>query len=331
MISWLIGVGGWRLAVGSSWCDRVIRSRVSGAGRSKDPLPTKRVAFHHCAGLAALSFISILLAAPLHAQDPFQRPATRLPVGDQLLTLPSSHVASQGTWEVKFTHRFNQSLSDGSFADQIHSLFGLDTNADVTFGLAYALRRNLQLSLARSNTNDTLEGAAKYVVLQQAERVPVTFTMRGGVDWRTERNMDDRSTLFAQAIVSRRIGQAEFFAMPTFATNAGRAVIGDTSGALFDHVFNVPLGVTWFVRTPLAVVVEVIPPNGDLPDTMSSDIGWSLGIKRAIGGHWFEVLVTNSQATMVDQYVTTTFQGSGLDAGEVKLGFNIERRFGGRR
>ncbi|HEX2060817.1 MAG TPA: DUF5777 family beta-barrel protein [Thermoanaerobaculia bacterium] len=258
----------------------------------------------------------------------------KLPVGDQLLSLPSSHIASQGTWEVKFTHRFNQSLTEGSFADQVHALFGLDTNADVTFGLAYALRRDLQLSLARSNTNDTFEGAAKFVVLQQAPRVPLTLTLRGGVDWRTERDLDDRTSFFAQAIVSRRIGQkAEIFVLPTVATNAGRAVGGggDRSVALFDRAFNVPIGVTYFIRTPLAIVAEIIPPNGDLPDETDGGFGWALGIKRAIGGHWFEVLVTNSQSTMVDQYVTTTFQGAGLDEGDVKLGFNIERRFGGRR
>jgi hypothetical protein len=41
--------------------------------------------------------------------------------------------------------------------------------------------------------------------------------------------------------------------------------------------------------------------------------------------------VTNNQSSLVYQYVTSTYQGSGLDAGDVKLGFNIERRFGRRR
>ncbi|MDP9193746.1 MAG: DUF5777 family beta-barrel protein [Acidobacteriota bacterium] len=256
----------------------------------------------------------------------------KLPVGDQLLSLPSSHIAAHGTWEIKFTHRFNQSLSNGSFADQLHSLFGLDTNADVTFGLSYAVRRDLQLSIARSNTNDTFEAAAKYVVLQQAPAVPMTITLRGGADWRTERNLEDRSSLFLQTLVSRRIGsKGEIFAMPTFVTNGGRAVTGDTSGALFDHAFNVPVGAVYFVRPPLALVVEIIPPNGDLPDETNGDFGWAIGIKRAIGGHWFELLLTNSQGTTVDQYATSTFQGAGLDSGEVKLGFNIERRFGRRR
>lgn len=275
--------------------------------------------------------VALLIATPVFAQDDPYRPMGKLPVGDQLLTLPSSHIPSQGVWEVRFTHRFNQSLTNGSFSDQVHALFGLDTNADVNFALSYAMRRDLQFSLARSNTNDTLEGAAKYVVLQQAPAVPLTLTLRGGIDYRTERDLEDRESFFAQAIVSRRIGKLEVFALPTFATNAGRAVNGDTSAALFTTAFNVPVGAAYFMKPPLAVVVELIPPNRDLPDETDGNFGWAIGIKRAIGGHWFEILVTNSQGTTTDQYITNTFQGAGLDAGDVKLGFNIERRFGRRR
>lgn len=275
-----------------------------------------------------LRWLVLLAALPLLAQEP-RRP---LPVGEQLLTLPSPHIPSQGLWEVKFTHRFNQSMTQGSFSDQLHSLFGLDTNADVTFGVSYAMRGDLVLSLARSNTNDTLEAAAKWVVLQETAAVPLTLALRGGVDYRTERNLADRESLFAQAIVSRRLGgKTEVFALPTFVTNAGRAVTDTGSAALFESAFNVPIGIVYMVRPRLGVVAEIIPPNGDLPDGTNGDLGWSIGLKRAIGGHWFEVLLTNSQATTADQYVTSTFQGSGLDAGDVKLGFNIERRFGRRR
>ncbi|HEX6641464.1 MAG TPA: DUF5777 family beta-barrel protein, partial [Thermoanaerobaculia bacterium] len=222
----------------------------------------------------------LLIALPLFAQDDPYRPMGKLPVGDQLLTLPSSQMAPYGMWEIKFTHRFNQSLANGSFADQVHSLFGLDTNADVSFGVAYSIRPALQLSLSRSNTNDTLEGAAKYVVLQQAPSVPLTLTLRGGVDWRTERDVDDPTSLFAQAILSRRIGsKAEVFLLPTLVTEAGRAVDGDASVALFEHAFNVPIGVTYFLKPPLAIVAEIIPPNGDLPDATNGDFGWSIGIK----------------------------------------------------
>jgi hypothetical protein len=268
------------------------------------------------------------LTSVVHAQD-VPKP---LPMGDVLLSLPSPNIQPYGMWELRFSHRFNQSLSSGGFSDQVHSLFGLDTNADVVFAVSRAVRPNLQLSLARSNTNDTLEVAAKYAALEQSATLPLSLTLRGGTDWRTERNLEDRSSFFAQAMVSHQFGRkAEVFALPTFVTKAGRAVSGETSGALFDTAFNVPVGVAWMIRPQLALVAEIVPPNGDLPDDRSADFGWAFGIKRAVGGHWFEILLTNSQATTVDQYATTTFQGTPLDSGDVRLGFNIERRFGKRR
>ncbi|HEY0140157.1 MAG TPA: DUF5777 family beta-barrel protein [Thermoanaerobaculia bacterium] len=278
--------------------------------------------------------LSIVLACGAVAQEESADSAARpLPLGDWLLSLPNGRIPERGLWEVKFAHRFNQSLSQGSFADQVHSLFGLDTNADVVFGASYALRPDLQVGLFRSNTNDTLEGAVKYVAFEQSATMPVTLAVRGGVDWRTERDLGDRTSFFAQAIVSRQFGRrAEIFLHPTIVTNAGRAVTVDGSGALFENAFNVPISAAIRTRGSLFVVAELIPPQGDLPKEMDgSDLGWSIGIKRAIGLHWFEILLTNNQATLTDQYVTSTFQGTGFDADDVRLGFNIERRFGRRR
>src|SRR5688572_4781549 len=75
------------------------------------------------------------LATTAAAQTDPYRPLTRLPTGDWFLSLPSPGIPQRGTWEVKFTHRFNQSIDQGGLSDQIHSLFGLDTNADVLFGV----------------------------------------------------------------------------------------------------------------------------------------------------------------------------------------------------
>lgn len=281
----------------------------------------------------SLAVLLCAISVSLEAQDTSAyTPVGKLPLGDTLLSLPSPQIPSQGTYEVKFTHRFNQSLTEGDLGDQVHSLFGLDTNADVVFGFSYAIRRDLQFSLLRSNTNDTYELAAKHVVLQQAPAVPLNLSFRGGAAIRTEEDIDDRTSYFAQAILSRQISRrVEVFVLPTWSSNAGRAIANDRSVALFDHAFNVPLGIAFMIRRNLAVVAELIPPNQDLPDSVDADLGWALGIKRAIGGHWFEILLSNSQSTMADQYVTTTYQGAPLDAGDVRLGFNIERRFGRRR
>jgi len=281
--------------------------------------------------LVGLLAVVALLAVASGARAQDYAPIQPIPLGDILLSLPTSHIPSEGTWEVKFTHRFNQSLDSGSGSDRLHSLFGLDSNADVGIGGSYSPHRDLQFSLVRSNVLDDLELAAKYVVVQQAPSLPFSAALRGGVDLRTEANVHDRHSFFAQAIVSHQFGnRAELFAVPTFATDAGRLNNADVSGALFQHALNVPIGGAWMLRPGLSLCAELIPKNHDLPDSIHADLGWAIGFKRAIGGHYFEVLITNSNATHVDQYVTSTYQGTGLNRGDLHLGFNIERRFGGR-
>lgn len=273
--------------------------------------------------------ILLLCAFRAFAQTNPYTPTDPIPLGDILLSLPTAHIPSTGTWEVKFTHRFNQSIDQGNASDRIHSLFGLDSNADVGLGLSYAPRRDLQFSLVRSNALDDIELAAKYVVVQQAPAIPFGAALRVGGDWRTEKNLSDRSSVFGQLVVSHQFGRkAEIFALPTYVTDAGRAVSGTTSGALFKHAFNVPIGVAYMIKPSLSIVGELIPKNRDLPDTVHADFGWALGLKRAIGGHYFEILLTNNNATHVDQYTTSTYQGTGLNRGDLHLGFNIERRFG---
>ncbi len=280
----------------------------------------------------------LLKAFCLQAQEPPQpepdqyTPSRPVPLGDALLSLPTSHIPTEGTWEVKFTHRFNQSIDQGNFSDRVHSLWGLDSNADVGIGLSYVITRDLQATFYRSNASDDIESSLKYVVVQQAPAIPFSLAVRGGMDWRTESDINDRTSFFAQAIISRQFGgRAEIFLIPTYATNAGRVVSGTTSSALFKHAENVPVGAAVIVRPGLSVVAELIPKNRNLPSSANGgDFGWALGLKRAIGGHYFEILLTNSNATHVDQYVTSTYQGSPLNKSDLHLGFNIERRFGRR-
>ena len=269
----------------------------------------------------------ILFTMQMRAQDTKYTPIDPIPLGDALLSLPTSHIPSTGTWEIKFTHRFNQSIDQGNASDRIHSLFGLDSNADVGIGLSFAPRRDLQFSFVRSNVNDDIELAAKYVVVQQAKSLPFSAAVRVGGDVRTEKGLGDRNSVFGQVILSHQFGRkAEIFAIPTYVTDAGRDPV--TNGALFKHAFSVPFGGAIMIRPALSIVGEIIPKSRDLPDTIHADLGWALGLKRAIGGHYFEILLTNSNATQVDQYVTSTYQGTGLSRGDLHLGFNIERRFG---
>jgi len=271
---------------------------------------------------------SLFVAAAALAQNQYT-PIDQLPLGDVFLSLPTSHMPLHGTWEVRFTHRFNQSIDQGSFSDRIHTLFGLDSNADVGIGLSYVPVRDLQLSFYRSNAMDDIELAAKYNIFQQARAIPFSAAIRAGGDWRTEANLNDRTSVFGQAILTRQFGQrAELSILPTFVTNAGRVVSGTSSAALFKNAFNVPVAGAFRVSQAMSLVAEIVPRNHDLPSDVHADFGWAAGLKTVIGGHFFEMLLTNNNATHVDQYLTSTYMGSPLHRGDLHIGFNIERRFG---
>src|ERR1700739_1229612 len=101
----------------------------------------------------------LFVAVTALAQDQYT-PVPQTPLGDVLWSLPTSHMPSQGAWEVRFTHRFNQPINQSSFSSEIHSLFGLDSNAAVGLGLSYVPVRDLQFSIYRSNALDDIEFGA---------------------------------------------------------------------------------------------------------------------------------------------------------------------------
>lgn len=272
---------------------------------------------------ASIGLLLAALALPASAQTSRFAPTRPLRLGETLINLPTPRTIEDRSWEIRFTHRFSQPINEGD----VHSLWGLDSSADIGIGVAWAATSHLQLSLYRTDLLDDYELAAKYLLVEQAPAFPVSLALRAGADVRTEEGLENDTSWFAQAILSRRLGaRTEVFLLPTFATDAP---IGPEE--YFETAFSVPVGIAWAWTPELSLVAEVIPENRDLPGGISSSIGWAVALKRAVGGHYFEVILTNSRATHVDQYLTSTLLGSGLDGGDIHLGFNLERRFGGRR
>lgn len=266
----------------------------------------------------AIAAVLSLLAFQAFAQDEEAPKLTPLRIGDYYINMPAPKTLGSGKWEVRFTHRFSESIDDG---DE-HSFWGLDSPADIGFGLAYAPSERVQFSVNRTDVMDDYEIAAKLALLRQDRGAPFTLAARAGADWRTEKDLPDENdgaSPFAQVIASWQVNNRfEVFAVPSYAGNAYP----------FDHAFNMPVGVAVRVQPALSLIVELVPENTDMPDDLESDFGWTVGLKRAIGGHYFEILLSNTRATHVDQYVAGGGPFGGLDRGDIRLGFNIERRFG---
>lgn len=259
------------------------------------------------AGLAAL-----LLTGPAAAQEPGPlEPVRRDPLGTRLVNGSTPYTVGARRFELHFTHRFRQAIQDGDS----HNLWGLDSGADTGIGLAVGLGRHFDLSLYRTAFQEDYELAAKFLVLEQAARVPLTISVRAGVDLLNQRDVVDASRPFVQLHLARRI-------VPGVNLLVSPSWVRDTPQ--LRNAFNVPLGLTFPLPGDRLIELEYIPENRDLDDSRAA---WHVGLSKALGGHIFEIVLGNSRATTVDQMLGGD-SAAGFETEDVRLGFNIYRYFG---
>ncbi|HBL27173.1 MAG TPA: hypothetical protein DD490_10095 [Acidobacteria bacterium] len=240
--------------------------------------------------------------------DPYE-PVRRDPIGTRLINLPTPYTVGDRRLEVLFTHRFQQTVQDGDERD----LWGLDGGSDVGIGLAWGVTPHLDLALFRSSFQENFELSAKYLILEQAPRVPVTVGVRAGADIVRRREVEDANRPFVQLLLTRRLAPGVSLVLaPSWVRDTPR----------LREVFNLPVGITFPVGKHL-IELEWIPANRDLDESVD---GWHVALSREVGNHVFEIVAGNSRATTVDQYLGGDFAG-GFERGDVRLGFNLVRDF----
>lgn len=254
----------------------------------------------------------LLAAAAARAQEdssPYE-PTRQDALGTRLVNLPTPLTVGAHTFELLFTHRFQESVRDGD----AHNLWGLDSGADVGLGFAYGVSRNFDLSLYRSSVEEDFELAAKVALYRQAPRVPFSIALRAGADLLGSKRESDRSRPFAQAILSRQFAPGwNLMLVPTWVRDTPR----------LRNATNLGVGLSAPLPHGTLLDVEVLPRNHDLPGSVTA---WSVALSKAVGGHLFKITLGNSRATTVDQYTGGDFSG-GFKTGDVRLGFNLVRNF----
>ncbi|HVT58856.1 MAG TPA: DUF5777 family beta-barrel protein [Thermoanaerobaculia bacterium] len=239
--------------------------------------------------------------------------ASRDPVGARLIDVPAPYTVGRHKLELLFTHRFVQPVNQGSS----HNLWGLDSAADVGIGLAFGVTRRLDLSAYRSSFEEDFELAAKLMLVDQAPRIPVAIAVRAGADLLGRQGIAAPHRPFAQLLLASHFARGvSLFVSPTY--------VRDTP--LLRNAFNVPIGATMPLPARLLLEVEAIPPVHRLKQ--GSLFAWHAALMRALGGHIFQIVVGNSRATTVDQYVGGD-AASGFARSDVRLGFNLVRYFPG--
>ncbi len=246
--------------------------------------------------------------------------------GWKVVNLPTTRMVDARTWLFLISHRFNPEISAGYDA-----FWGLDGSGIIFLSMGYAPTNDVLFTLGRSNAADNVElqGKARFLSQTLDNRMPLSLAAHAAVNWITEESGDDerfRSEAFkfsGQLVASRELAQ-DFGVLVA----PGVLVNQDETAGDEDVLLTIGLGGRWQFYQNLSFVAEWVPiVAGYARTTTFGNVNrfdsWGGGLEIGVGGHIFQILVTNSVGLATDQYM----RGGDLDVGEgeLRLGFNIFR------
>ncbi|MGK7370231.1 MAG: DUF5777 family beta-barrel protein [Candidatus Halalkalibacterium sp. M3_1C_030] len=245
--------------------------------------------------------------------------------GWSLINIPTNRMVEQGKWLFLIGHRFLPKLSSG-----YSNLYGIDGPANILLSMGYAFSDNTLLNMGRSRVEGNVNLQLKHRVLRQtlSESMPVGVTAQGTVNWLSTAVTDNRF----QGKLLKYTGQVSI--TREVIDGVGITV---TPGILFNPdiertgespLVTVGLGGRWRVHRNISIIGEwnAIVAGYTLTSTFGNPNrfdSWGTGLEIAVGGHVFQVFLTNSLGTTTDQYL----RGGDLDIRNesLRLGFNIYR------
>lgn len=235
-----------------------------------------------------------------------------------VITLPTSLRVPIHDFSFRLTHRFGRPLNQGSFSDLAGDLFGLDGGAQIGLGLRFGLLRGNQVAVYR--TSDRTIQLSDQQQLLREDRSPIGVSLLGSLE-----GLDNFHKDFSPAIaliLSRRLGdRGALYLVPSWVghTRVNPSAPGSDSGTLV-----LGIGARLRVRKTFCLVGEVHPRlagyKGDLGSGDPKSLV-SFGIESRVGGHAFQLNVSNAQGTTPAQVAR------GQAASNWFIGFNLTRKF----
>jgi hypothetical protein len=267
-------------------------------------------------------FLLILFGQTAWTQSNWKRneegelPPLELFHSTQAVNLPTAARLAAGEFEFEISHRFIPTVDEGA-----EQLYGFDGPVNIRFALGYAFSDNGIVTLGRSNVQDNLDLNVKHTLLALRSAIlPLHIAVRAGAAQNTSvtgRDAWDGESMqaYGQLIINSMIG--ETFALgvvPSYLHNS------HLECAETQYSFTVGLHAQYYVTDVFNVLAEWNP----------TITGWrgeynpvSFGIELETGGHFFKVILSNS-----DLLNPTQFLAGAPDAfndGKLRIGFNITR------
>jgi len=229
-----------------------------------------------------------------------------------VVNLPTTARLPKGKLAFRVTHRFARGLGAGDFSDLASDFFGLDGGAQIGLELRFGLTRGTQLGIYRTSDR-SLEFFLSRSLLRQGT-APLSLQLDLAIE-----GLDNFSEEYSPRIgltSSRRLGtRAALYLAPAFVGNTNLGAAGGDDGSLV-----MGLGGRLRVTDKTSLLVEAHPRLFGYDGGRDALV--AVGIERVVGGHAFQLSVSNELGTTPAQIARGR---QGRD--DWFLGFNISRKF----
>jgi hypothetical protein len=268
------------------------------------------------------SVIFFILVLTLHAQESEKKTVQNIFKGSRFINGHSSNLAEAGELQMNIQHRF------GDISDGIYQLFGLDL-ASMRLGFEYGIAKNLSIEIGRSSMFKTYDGSVKFRIAQQSSHFPLTVTTTVGGSVPTEKNyfpeiidkFSDKYSGNAQLHLAKTIGIIGLQVTPGYLYTGYFKDIEKNSYKNLD-VITLGFGGSVQVSKKVSVNLEYLY---HFNENIMAIKPLSLGVDLGVGGHLFQLQITNSQAMFHQALYTNTYGDWGN--GILYFGFNLIRTF----
>ena len=236
-----------------------------------------------------------------------------------LATLQTTLRLSHRRFAFRLTHRFSRPLDGGpGYGNFVEDFFGFDSAAFIGLELRYGIAPGAQIGIYRNN-NRNMQVFGRYNFLWQGDEHGIGLDAYVSVEGTN--NLRDEHSPALGAVLSKRLGaRAAVYIEPIWVGNSNKALIHPEPGFVSADDDSLLLGLGTRIRASNTVylVAEYVPRASGFS---SGDDHISVGIEKRMGGHLFQVNLSNGLGNTPAQVA------GGADRNDWFIGFNITRKF----
>lgn len=238
--------------------------------------------------------------------------------GSDLVNLPTPRTPDRGELEVHFSHRFSDTIQDAGR----EGLWGLDSFAFPGFWFTYGLTGRIAPYVGRTANLATYEYGLKVELLRESDLgVPISIGLQAGGIALDADGVANASRFTAELPVGVRAGdRLALQVVPVYTTNPDEQAFPGSE----DWSMALGFGASLRLTMGLSFDGEWIT-NIDGYERFGARDQWQAGVTMQVGGHLFQLLVSNSVQTTPDVMAAGTLR-TGIES-NVRLGFNLVRGF----